>query len=117
VQTDEWTGPSGYSQQNTSRMTFGLGDRQEVDSLHIRWPNGLEETYYNLMVNQRYHFVEGSSLEASGDVNQDLAGTVQDLLLFLANFGCSGDCPADINSDGVVNSQDLLLVLMGVFPD
>ena len=117
VQTDEWTGPSGYSQQNSSRMTFGLGERQVADSVQIRWPNGLEETYANLSANERYHFIEGNSAIGNGDVNQDLAGNVQDLLLFLANFGCTGDCTADINNDGIVNSQDLLLVLMGVFPD
>lgn len=51
--------------QNSFRKLFGLGDRQLVDSLVIKWPRGLNETHYNLDVNATHHFVEGETLSAS----------------------------------------------------
>ncbi|MDW8107043.1 MAG: hypothetical protein RMK45_06140 [Armatimonadota bacterium] len=47
-----------------------------------------------------------------GDVNEDGCVNNDDLLIVLFNFGTSGDClEADVNSDGVVNNDDLLAVL------
>jgi hypothetical protein len=42
---------------------------------------------------------------------------VQDLLVFLSDFGCSGTCLADMNNDGFTNSADLLgfLAVYGTF--
>jgi hypothetical protein len=33
------------------------------------------------------------------------------LLLLLGDFGCVSSCTTDLNSDGVVNSQDILIFL------
>jgi hypothetical protein len=34
-----------------------------------------------------------------------------DLLVLLADFGCTNACNADINGDGLASSSDLLLLL------
>ena len=44
------------------------------------------------------------------DVNADGSVNIQDLVLVAANFGETGENVADVNGDGVVNIQDLVLV-------
>ena len=46
-----------------------------------------------------------------GDVNGDGVVNVEDLLLLLAAWGPCEGCPEDINGDGVVNVEDLLTLL------
>ena len=46
----------------------------------------------------------------TGDVNQDGVVNIQDLVLVAGQFGQSGQNNADVNKDGVVNIQDLVLV-------
>ena len=45
-----------------------------------------------------------------GDVNGDGVVNIQDLVLVASNLGQAGQNPADVNSDGLVNIQDLVLV-------
>jgi len=49
-------------------------------------------------------------LQILGDVNGDGVVNIQDLVLIAARFGQTGAEPADVNGDGVVNIQDLVLV-------
>ena len=47
-----------------------------------------------------------------GDLNGDGVVDVNDLLIIIADWGpCSGDCPADLNGDGVVSVGDILAIL------
>jgi len=56
--------------------------------------------------------IEGDELsDCFGDFNDDGQIDVGDLLIFLADFGCSSDCIADLNNDDIVNSADLLAFL------
>lgn len=58
---------------------------------------------------------DGSCETCVGDLNNDGAINVSDILLFAAQFGCSSGCGnGDINNDGAVNISDLLL-LTGAF--
>lgn len=46
------------------------------------------------------------------DINGDGVVNVQDLLLVMSNWGtCAGSCPGDVTGDGVVNVSDLLAVI------
>ena len=45
-----------------------------------------------------------------GDVNNDGVVNIQDLVLVGANFGKTGENDADVNGDGVINIVDLVLV-------
>jgi len=50
----------------------------------------------------------------AADLNGDGVVDKDDLLLLLENWGpCDGYCPADLNGDGVVNVSDLLILLGG----
>ena len=48
--------------------------------------------------------------ELKEDINGDGEVNIQDLVLVAANFGATGENPADVNGDGTVNIIDLTLV-------
>ena len=48
--------------------------------------------------------------QLAGDLNADGVVNIQDLVLVASQFGQTGQHTADINEDGVVNIQDLVLV-------
>ncbi len=48
--------------------------------------------------------------QLAADVNGDGIVNIQDLVLVSASFGQTGESHADVNSDGAVNIQDLVLV-------
>ena len=50
------------------------------------------------------------SAQVKGDINGDGVVNIQDLVLVAGRFGQTGQNDADMNGDGVVNIQDLLLV-------
>jgi len=50
-------------------------------------------------------------LALDGDVNLDGCVNDQDLLMVLFSFGSSGSTPEDVNGDGMVDDADLLVVL------
>jgi hypothetical protein len=59
------------------------------------------------------------ALEANpcpGDFNYDNTINVDDLLIFLTEFGCTVDCSSDFTGDGTVSIEDLLGFL-SVFGD
>jgi len=45
------------------------------------------------------------------DLDQDGVVAVNDILIMLGEFGCSSGCMADINLDGFVSVEDFLMVL------
>ena len=52
----------------------------------------------------------GEPVRLAADVNGDGIVNIQDLVLVSSNFGQTGQSSADVNGDGVVNIQDLVLV-------
>jgi hypothetical protein len=49
-----------------------------------------------------------------GDFNVDGQRNVSDLLMLLADFGCTSNCGTDIDGNGNVNASDFL-VFLGLF--
>ncbi|MFK7907621.1 MAG: FG-GAP-like repeat-containing protein [Chitinophagales bacterium] len=62
MQMDEVTAGSSWASQNSLTLHFGLAEAEVIDSVMIRWANGLEEMYYDLEVNQTYHFTEAEGV-------------------------------------------------------
>ena len=62
--------------------------------------------------------VEGGEIteppELTADVNGDGTVNIQDLVLVASSFGKAGQTAADVNGDGVVNIADLVLVAGGL---
>lgn len=47
-------GGESYGICNSFQQIFGLGGRTDIDSLVVRWPSGLKETYVDLSVDRTY---------------------------------------------------------------
>ena len=58
-QTKEVRSGSGYLSQSDMRLNFGLGAIATVDSVEIRWPSGIIETFRDIKSNQFIAIVEG----------------------------------------------------------
>ena len=50
-----------YLAQYSAWEIIGLGEANTVDSLIVRWPSGIIDTWYNLPADAKYALVEGSS--------------------------------------------------------
>jgi hypothetical protein len=51
-------GGMGFASQNDRRLHFGLGRREWVDRVVIRWPSGVEQVLSHVAVNQLHNVVE-----------------------------------------------------------
>ncbi|NTV03502.1 hypothetical protein HGA89_01115, partial [bacterium] len=52
-QIREVSGGSGYYSQNSLTVHFGLGSSAEVDTLQVRWPGGVVQTFRRVDADQR----------------------------------------------------------------
>lgn len=55
---------SSYASQHSHRLYFGLGDRERIDRLTVRWPSGGSVTFEDLAVRQLVRIVEGEGIES-----------------------------------------------------
>lgn len=61
-QVRELNAQNTFQGQNDLRVHFGLGNAQQIDSIIIKWPKGLTETFSNVNTNRFYNAVEGAGL-------------------------------------------------------
>lgn len=52
-----------YLGQNSQNYIFGIGQDTIVDSVHVIYPSGIKNRYYNLYHNQSYHFIENQPIQ------------------------------------------------------
>ncbi len=60
VQAQEVRGGGSYYSQNDLRLYFGLGDRDRIEALEVRWPNGSVESFAGLAVDRLHTLKEGA---------------------------------------------------------
>jgi len=60
--SDEVRSGGSYYSQNDLRVHFGLGKRDKVKALEIRWPGGQVETLNDIAANQFITVKEGSGI-------------------------------------------------------
>lgn len=63
VQIEEVRSAGSYLSANDLRLTFGLEKLNKIDSVEIRWPSGLTESYRDLPVNHLLILKEGASYQ------------------------------------------------------
>jgi hypothetical protein len=52
-------GGNGFAAQSTNRVHFGLGSKEKIEKVEIRWPSGAKQTLENLPPNRIYRVLEG----------------------------------------------------------
>jgi hypothetical protein len=57
---DEVRSGSSYDSNSDMRVHFGVGSATKLDSVQIRWPSGLVETFDNLAIDKIHSIKEGS---------------------------------------------------------
>ncbi len=62
IQIDQVTGAASYASQNSLVLHFGLGSIEMIDEMTIKWPSGIEESYFNLSVNTYFTVTEGAGI-------------------------------------------------------
>jgi hypothetical protein len=62
MQADEVRSGSGYASQSDFRLHFGLGTNTKIDELKVRWPNGKEDSFADVAVNQLLVIEEGTGI-------------------------------------------------------
>ena len=114
TQLRENTGGIHYSQQDQKRIHFGLAGHREVRELRIHWPSGIRQTLNNLPVNRVVRVVEsGREPSMPADVNSDGVINIADLLLVGKYIG---EPPltypsADVNGDGKIDIADMIEII------
>ncbi len=48
--------------QSVQPVHFGVGNATVIDEIVVRWPDGVEETYYDVTTNQTIRIIEGQEL-------------------------------------------------------
>jgi hypothetical protein len=56
---------SNYQSQNPATIHFGVGSSEVVTELHVRWPDGIEETLADIPTDQYYPLLH-PQLRSSG---------------------------------------------------
>jgi hypothetical protein len=57
-------GGNGFAAQSTTRIHFGLGALTKIDSIEVRWPSGLRQTFTGPVADQFYKIVEGQTSDS-----------------------------------------------------
>jgi hypothetical protein len=70
---DEVRSGSSYISNNDMRVHFGLGSLEKLDSVQVRWPSGLLETFDGLAVDQIHTIKEGTGTEVKAEKKQSQA--------------------------------------------
>lgn len=72
AQIDEVRGGGSYLSQNDLRLHFGLAKRTKIDSVEVRWPNGVIERVANLTANKILTIKEGKGVVEQKDFSTNL---------------------------------------------
>lgn len=67
------SGGGSHASQHSSVAHFGLDTYTAIDSAVVRWPNGQEETFLDLDINQRHTLVEASTPLVRIEFNLDMS--------------------------------------------
>ena len=101
-QVRQYTG-SGYQHQSIQSLHFGSSTNDNISSITVTWPSGVQETHYNLQTNSTYRIVEGQGIQS---INNNTAVKIEGCT---DENSCSYDPDAtlDDNSCTYIESQSI----------
>ncbi|MEO0727469.1 MAG: FG-GAP-like repeat-containing protein [Bacteroidota bacterium] len=67
------SGGGSHASQHSSVAHFGLSDLTAIDSIVVRWPNGEEETFPGVAINERHTLTEASAPEVRIEFRLDMS--------------------------------------------
>ena len=110
TQTREITPINGHLTWANLRVHFGLGDAEEIDTLLIRWPSGIVDTYFDVRSNRFYRAIENYDLTFLCPTGGISFTTQEQIDNFLAD---NPDCVeiegnVEINGSNITNLDGLL---------
>jgi len=108
-----WSNPSEITENNWSYQAFDISDvADNQPTVYLRWTMGTTDggwRYCGWNIDDVEIWGVEPTPECPEDINGDGVVNTEDLLILLGNWGNSGD--GDIDDNGVVNTADLLLLL------
>ncbi|MEE2718541.1 MAG: dockerin type I domain-containing protein, partial [Planctomycetota bacterium] len=111
-----WENTSEVTDNSWQEVSYDISDVADgSESVKIRWIMGTTDASWQFsgwnVDDVRLRGIVPND-QIPGDLNGDGFVGVDDLLIIIANWGpCGPVCPADINGDGVVGVDDLLIVI------
>lgn len=117
MDTPNMYGGAGLSAHFASDQSLYLTSYYNMTTYHYNGPPGLITGCMDCLAmnyNPQAQIDDGSCITTcSGDMDYNGSINTNDLLIFITEFGSSGDClQGDINSDGAVNVADLLTMMV-----
>lgn len=91
-----------YQSQNSFIETIGVGNTTVIDTIKIKWPNGIVDVYYDVSVNQKLYSFEGETLLQPNPVTySDVSSQMKVNHSYNIDFFAGGVSFADANGDGL----------------
>jgi hypothetical protein len=59
----------GFEFMSSLNTHFGLGQATEIETLVVRWPSGIVDTFQNPTINESFGVTEGATLSVNGNSN------------------------------------------------
>lgn len=105
----ELTSGGSHASQHSQIIHFGLGEKQIIDSMVVSWPSELDQTFYEVAVNQSFYLLEGSEdLLVQGCMDENSSNynelaTYNSGCLSVNSFGCTDLTAINYSSEAKVN--------------
>ena len=77
TQTEEIRSGGSYLSQSDTRVHFGLGKMNTIDSIEIRWPSGKVDTFHDLAADKFYSVLEGQGIVPAESIRPRKASTAR----------------------------------------
>ena len=91
-QVRQYTG-SGYQHQSIQSLHFGGYTNDNISSITVTWPSGVQETHYNLQTNSTYRIVEGQGIQS---INNNTAVKIE---------GCTDENSCSYDPDATLDDN------------
>ena len=62
IQVQSLSSGQGYFSNNAQELYFGLGDKNIIDLIKVKWPSGIVETFESVTSNQTIYVLENKQL-------------------------------------------------------